>query len=192
MERVMVQLFKLADDVPTPAYGTSMAACFDLSFQPTGRFSIQGYDKWNQPCDRMCYSGMVEIEPGDRILVPTGLIMKIIDPAQLDHDAHPTHYPAPKREWLQQFSIRLHARSGMSLKQGLVLANSEGVIDVDYQKEIFVMLTNISLMRVQIKTGDRIAQAEIVRNCIAYFELVKEQPTQHSERDGGFGSTGHN
>lgn len=190
MDSVTVQLYRLSDDVPVPAYGTSMAACFDLSFQPTGRFSIQGYDKYNQPCDRMCYSGSVEIQPQDRILVPTGLIMKIRDPNMVNYEAHPTHYPYP--DTLNNYSIRLHARSGMSLKQGLVLANSEGVIDVDYQKEIFVMLTNISAMNVRINTGDRIAQAEIVKQYIAYFELVKDVPTQHSERDGGFGSTGHN
>jgi dUTP pyrophosphatase len=93
---------------------------------------------------------------------------------------------------LRNYSIRLHARSGMSLKQGLILANSEGVVDVDYQQEIFVMLTNISELAVTISVGDRIAQAEVVRNYVAQFELVEsdEEPTPHSERSGGFGSTG--
>lgn len=177
MKSVIIQLFRLSDEVPVPAYGTTMAACFDLSFQPTGRFSIQGYDKYNNPCDRMSYSGAVEIQPQDRILVPTGLIMKI----RADHTD----------DRLATYSIRLHARSGMSLKQGLVLANAEGVIDVDYQKEIFVMLTNISVMPVTIKTGDRIAQAEVVRQHPVYFDLVEKQPVGYSERDGGFGSTGH-
>jgi dUTP pyrophosphatase len=177
MKSVVIQLFRLSQDVPVPAYGTSMSACFDLSFQPTGRYSIQGYDEWNRPVDRMCYSGEVVIMPRDRILVPTGLVMKISGDFAEDT--------------LGTYSIRLHARSGMSLKQGLVLANGEGVIDVDYQKEIFVMLTNISAMPVTIKTGDRIAQAEVVRQAIVYFQLVSEQPKQYSERDGGFGSTGH-
>lgn len=177
MKSVVVQLFKLSADVPTPAYGTSMAACFDLSYQPNGRFSIQGYDKWNREIDRMSYANAVEIFPGDRLLVPTGLIMKIrgLDDAGL----------------MSSYSIRLHARSGLSLKKGLVLANAEGVIDVDYQKEIFVMLTNISEVPASISVGERIAQAEVVRQCPAYFELVKEQPKPYSERDGGFGSTGH-
>jgi dUTP pyrophosphatase len=178
MDNVIVQLLRLSPEVPVPAYGTSMSACFDLSFQPTGRFSIQGYDNWNNQIDRMCYTGAVVILPGDRMLVPTGLIMKIKN----------SGIGSPG-DAIANYSIRLHARSGMSLKQGLVLANAEGVIDVDYQKEIFVMLTNISVMPVTIHTGDRIAQAEIVRNYIAYFELV-DTVTQHSERDGGFGSTG--
>lgn len=182
MDAVIVQLLRYSPEVPIPAYGTSMSACFDLSFQPCGRYSIQGYDVQNQQVDRMCYTGDVEIHPGDRILVPTGLVMKIVRrPDSL--------YTLQHERTAHNFSIRLHARSGMSLKQGLVLANAEGVVDVDYQKEIFVMLTNISDITQKIKTGDRIAQAEIVRNYIAYFELV-ESVTQHSERDGGFGSTG--
>jgi len=189
MKSVVIQLFKLSEEVPVPAYGTSMAACFDLSFQPTGRFSIQGYDQWNNPIDRMTYSGALDIMPGDRLLVPTGLVMKILDPYMDRYEAHPTHYPYP--DTINTYSIRLHARSGMSLKYGLVLANAEGVIDVDYQKEIFVMLTNISAVPVTIKTGDRVAQAEIVRQINAYFQLTKEQPRGYSERDGGFGSTGH-
>jgi dUTP pyrophosphatase len=179
MKSVVIQLFRYSDEVPVPAYGTSYSACFDLSFQPVGRFSIQGYDKYNKPCDRMCYSGAVDIEPQDRILVPTGLIMKIKGNSMGD-------------DLLSSYSIRLHARSGMSLKQGLVLANAEGVIDVDYQKEIFVMLTNISAIPVTVNTGDRIAQAEVVRQCPVYFEIAKEHPKPYSERDGGFGSTGHN
>ena len=182
MHSVVIELFRLSEDVPVPAYGTSMSACFDLSFQPTGRFSIQGYDRQNDPVDRMCYAGFVDIDSGDRILMPTGLIMKIRGNSEIDISGKPS---------LANYSIRLHARSGMSLKQGLVLANAEGVIDVDYQKEIFVMLTNISGRTVRVNAGDRIAQAEIVRNYIAYFELVKEQPQPHSERAGGFGSTGH-
>jgi len=178
MKSVVIQLFKLSEEVPTPAYGTSMAACFDLSFQPSGRFSVQGYDKWNNTIDRMTYNNCLDIYPGDRLLVPTGLVMKIR--GDFADDPLPT------------YSIRLHARSGMALKRGLVLANAEGVIDVDYQKEIFVMLTNISAVPTTIAKDERIAQCEVVRQCCAYFELVKEQPKQYSERDGGFGSTGHN
>lgn len=178
MDSLIVQLVKLSPEVPVPAYGTSMSACFDLSFQPCGRFSIHGYDVQNVQVDRMCYTGKVEIHPGDRLLVPTGLIMKIKN----------SGIGSPGTN-IANYSIRLHARSGLSLKQGLILANSEGVVDVDYQKEIFVMLTNISNLTQSINTGDRIAQAEIVRNYIAYFELV-DSVEQHSERSGGFGSTG--
>ena len=91
---------------------------------------------------------------------------------------------------LQNYSIRLHPRSGLSLKRGLVLANSEGIVDVDYQEEVFVLLTNISEVTQTIKTGDRIAQAEIVCNEPFKFIVISKRPEKHSERKGGFGSTG--
>jgi dUTP pyrophosphatase len=175
MNSVILQLFKLHPDVPTPKYGTTMAACFDLSFHPCGRYSIQGYNNQNESIDSMVYNGSCYINPGDRLLVPTGLVARI---SGVGDD--PAYY-----------SIRIHARSGMSLRNGLILANSEGVVDVDYQKEIFVMLTNISNTTQRIDTGDRIAQAEIVKNYTAMFHVVDEQPKSYSERDGGFGSTGH-
>jgi len=174
MNHATLQLFKLHPSVPTPEYGTDMAACFDLSFQTSERFSIQGYDNQNQSVDRMVYNKRVDIHPGDRLLVPTGLIARITGTRD-----DPAYY-----------SIRVHARSGLSLKRGLVLANSEGVIDVDYQQEIFVMLTNISVVTQQILEGERIAQAEIVKNYTAMFHVVEEMPKPYSNRDGGFGSTG--
>ena len=172
---IQLHLFKLHPDAQIPRYGTSMAACFDLHFAPCGRFSIQGYNNQNDPIDAMVYADVCDIHPGDRLLVPTGLVAKIVG--------------TPDN--IANYSIRIHARSGMSLKQGLVLANAEGVVDVDYQKEIFVMLTNISNETAQIRTGDRIAQAEIVKNVIASFFEVADYPAAYSERDGGFGSTGH-
>ena len=63
MKSVVIQLFRLTDDVPVPAYGTTMAACFDLSFQPSGRFSVQGYDKWNNTIDRMTYNNCLDTTP---------------------------------------------------------------------------------------------------------------------------------
>jgi dUTPase len=78
----------------------------------------------------------------------------------------------------------------LSLKRGLVLANSEGVIDVDYQNEVFVMMTNISEVTQTIKRYDRMAQAEVVANIPFNFVEIKDVPKPHSERSGGFGSTG--
>lgn len=167
-----IELYKIHEDVPTPVYGTSLATCFDLHFFPTS--SIVGYTKDNKPIDRFISANKeLWINPGERLLVPTGLIMKV--------------HGVPS---LQRYSIRLHARSGLALKQGLVLANGEGIVDVDYQKEIFVILTNTSDVTAYLKIGDRICQGELVVNVPAYFILTKDKPTPHSERDGGFGSTG--
>ena len=93
-------------------------------------------------------------------------------------------------EPLKQYSIRLHPRSGLSLKRGLVLANSEGVVDVDYQQEVFVLMTNISKISQIIAYQERIAQAEVIVNEGLHITELASMPTPHSDRNGGFGSTG--
>jgi len=71
-----------------------------------------------------------------------------------------------------------------------VLANSEGIVDVDYQQQVFVLLTNISSIGQTIKAGERIAQAEVTCNERVEFVVLAKAPEKHSERGGGFGSTG--
>lgn len=173
-ERVNVLLYKFNSQAKVPEYGTSLSACFDLCFAPTGSV-VRGYDELNNPFEDFIDNDELVIEPGDRVLVPTGVVMKI----NLEHKYRRHNY-----------SIRLHARSGLALKRGLVLANSEGVIDVDYQLEIFALMTNISKVPATIKVGERICQGEIVKNVIAVFTDVDAMPASHSERSGGFGSTG--
>jgi dUTP pyrophosphatase len=104
----------------------------------------------------------------ERVLIPTGLIFDI-----------------PKG-----YSVRLHSRSGLVWNDGVYLTNGEGIIDYDYVEPIFVMLTNISQSPKTINNGDRVCQAELVEKVYHSLEEIKEQPTQKTERDGGFGSTG--
>ena len=190
---IKVNVYRLRDDLELPTYGTSLANCFDLSFQPTNEEKIvKGYNKYNEPIVRHISTETsdgqegVNIEPGDRLLIPTGLIFKIEQLITIEKFVDIMIQPNP----LQNYSIRLHPRSGLSLKRGLVLANSEGIVDVDYQEEVFVLLTNISEVAQTIKRGDRIAQAEVVCNQAVSFVVVAKQPEKHSERAGGFGSTG--
>ena len=110
----------------------------------------------------------VILSPGERILVPTGLIFNI-----------PTGY-----------SLRLHTRSSVSLKQGLVMANSEGIIDSDYYHQTFIMLYNASADEIRIKNKERIAQGELVKTLDYSLEQTTIQPERTTERVGGFGSTG--
>lgn len=181
-----VNVYRLRDDLELPTYGTSLANCFDLSFQPTSA-SVKGYDKFNSPVEYSINEhGEISINPGDRLLIPTGLIFKIEQYLTVETYADVSREITP----LQNYSIRLHPRSGLSLKRGLVLANSEGIVDVDYQEEVFVLLTNISEVSQTIKQGDRIAQAEIVCNEPVSFIVITKRPEKHSERGGGFGSTG--
>jgi dUTP pyrophosphatase len=183
---IYLNVFKLRNDIELPTYGTSLANCFDLSFQPTSNV-VKGYDLYNSPIDRPINDlEEVYLHPGDRLLIPTGLIFKIDHRKTIEtfSDISRTELP------LQNHSIRLHPRSGLSLKKGLILANCEGIVDVDYQEEVFVLLTNVSKMHVTIRKGDRIAQGEVVCNEPFHIALLNTRPEKHSERSGGFGSTG--
>ena len=182
---ISLGVFALNSKAVLPSYGTSMSSCFDLGFYPTKDF-VDGYDSMNNPVLRPILHGNVTIFSGDRLLIPTGLVFKLRE----DHSVETFADITREKEELRQFSIRVHPRSGLSLKKGLVLANSEGVIDVDYQQEVFVMLTNISNTVTNINIGDRIAQGEVVVNELVSIIQLKEHPTQYSERSGGFGSTG--
>ena len=110
----------------------------------------------------------VVVNPGERMMISTGIVFDI-----------PVGY-----------SVRVHARSGLALKAGLVMANAEGVIDSDYTEETKILVLNISNIPIRINHGDRIAQAEMVP--VLSYDLVSttEDINQKTSRAGGFGSTG--
>ena len=183
---IYLNVYRLNHDIELPTYGTTLANCFDLSFQPTSNV-VKGYDEFNSSVERNINDqGEISIHPGDRLLIPTGLIFKIDHKRTIETYADISRAELP----LQNHSIRLHPRSGLSLKKGLILANSEGIVDVDYQEEVFVLLTNVSKMHQTIRRGDRIAQAEVTTNEPFAFKVLTSRPEKHSERSGGFGSTG--
>lgn len=182
---IVLNVYKIRDDFEMPTFGTSLSSCFDLSFQPSTL--IRGYTKQNQSFERFVDQNFnLKIFPGDRILVPTGLVCKLEKRLTIETYADISRAELP----LQNYSIRLHPRSGLSYKRGLILANCEGIVDADYQEEIFVLMTNISEVEQTIRRGDRIAQAEIVCNEPFSFMPINYPPDRHSERNGGFGSTG--
>ena len=162
-----LKIWKTHTDVHIPRHQTSQSACFDLAFSNAGKATYKGYSSMNKPFTREL-RGALTISPGDRVLVPTGLIMDI-------PEGH---------------SVRIHARSGTSLKQGLVLANAEGVIDADYVEEVFVLIHNISSNPITINPGERLAQAELVKNLDYTIEQSITRPLPKTNRAGGFGSTG--
>lgn len=150
-----------------PRKQTDGSACFDLQFQGHGKREYKGFSRMNKAFTRPL-NNMIVIQPGDRIMVPTGLILDIP----------------------QGHSVRVHARSGLSLKQGLVLANAEGVIDSDYVEELMVLIWNISDNAIQIHTGDRIAQAELIKDEEYLIAETAARPGIKTTRVGGMGSTG--
>lgn len=165
-----LKYYKLHPQAQAPVYSTTDAACFDIFLCTFGVMSFEGYDDTGKKFTRLLTTnGGVTICPRDRVLAPTGLIFDI-----------------PK-----EYSVRIHPRSGLSLKEGLTLANAEGVIDSDYMEETFVMLTNNTTRNIVVPNLSRICQGELVRNNRVTFEESKEKPTRDStNRKGGFGSTG--
>ena len=109
----------------------------------------------------------MELLPGKRALVPTGLFMEI-----------PVGY-----------EVQIRARSGLAIKYGIGLVNGIGTIDSDYRGEIKVPLINWGEEAFTINDGDRIAQMVVCK--YEQAELVKVDELSETERgSGGFGHTG--
>ncbi len=165
-KKTQLSYYKVNPNAEPPAYGTQHSACFDFKSCLIGE-RVRRFDRNNKEFIAPV-SDKIVINPGERVLVPTGLILDIPE----------------------GYSVRLHARSGLSLKQGLVLANAEGVIDSDYVDPTYIMMSNISTIMATIKHGDRIAQGELVPVYPADFKEIKEAPGRKTDRQGGLGSTG--
>ncbi|HHJ13694.1 MAG TPA: dUTP diphosphatase [Gammaproteobacteria bacterium] len=117
---------------------------------------------------RACVDAPLELAPGATALVPTGIAIHIGDPA---------------------LAAVLLPRSGLGHKHGVVLGNLVGLIDSDYQGQLFVSCWNRSGEAFTIAPGERIAQMVFVPVVRADFEVVEE--FVDSERGaGGFGHTG--
>ena len=143
---VSVRRLAHAADLPLPSYATIGAAGLDLAAAIT------------EPLD---------IAPGGRALVPTGLQVAL---------------PSG-------FELQIRPRSGLALRHGIMLANSPGTIDEDYRGEIRVILLNAGDTPFTLTRGMRIAQAvlaPVVR--ILWREVADLPDTERSA--GGFGSTG--
>ena len=168
----ILKYYRLADEVDHPSYGTEDSACFDLYtyFKPNDNIII--YSAWQEDNPKnnrdVDSDGVLNIEPGERALVPTGIIFDI-----------PRGY-----------SVRLFARSSVALKRGLMLVNSVGVIDSDYVEPVFAMIVNISGFTNYVKHNERICQGELFKDQPCILEEVKDRPQTKTDRDGGFGSTG--
>ena len=117
---------------------------------------------------RACLSEKIILEPGQTVLIPTGLAIHLAD----------TNYAA-----------MILPRSGLGHKHGVVLGNLVGLIDSDYQGELMVSTWNRGNTPFTIEPFERIAQMVIVPVVQAQFNLVED--FNASDRGaGGFGSTG--
>ena len=111
--------------------------------------------------------GVVTIEPGKAVLIPTGICAAIPE----------------------GYEIQVRPRSGLALKKYITVLNTPGTIDSDYRGEIGIILINHSDAPFTVSHGDRIAQLVFARYSSAVYTVVSElDETQRGS--GGFGSTG--
>ena len=117
---------------------------------------------------RACIDAELTVGPGDTVLIPTGLAIHIGD---------------------NRLAAVLLPRSGLGHRHGLVLGNLTGLIDSDYQGQIFISCWNRSRTAYVVKPGERIAQMVFIPVAQVEFSVVEEFDL--SERgEGGFGHSG--
>tara|TARA_B100001063_G_scaffold97907_1_gene91479 strand:- start:273 stop:725 length:453 start_codon:yes stop_codon:yes gene_type:complete len=117
---------------------------------------------------RACINDPIVINPGKTELIPTGISIFIKDPG---------------------YAGLILPRSGLGHKHGIVLGNLVGLIDSDYQGELFISTWNRGTSSFTINSLDRIAQLVIVPVSQATFNMVSDY-AKSDRGDGGFGSTG--
>ncbi|WP_151781874.1 dUTP diphosphatase [Acinetobacter nosocomialis] len=147
--KVQVKLLdpRLGKEWPLPSYATAGSAGLDL---------------------RACLDEAIDIEPGQTVLVKTGMAIYI-------HDVN--------------FAGLILPRSGLGHKHGIFLGNLVGLIDSDYQGELMVSVWNRGQTTFRLEPGERLAQYVLVPVVQAEFEQVEEfEETLRGA--GGFGHTG--
>ena len=136
--------------IPLPAYATDGAAAMDM---------------------RACLSAPQTVQPGETVLIPSGIAISIQDPGLV---------------------ALLLPRSGLGIKHGIVLANTIGVIDSDYQGEIGIGIHNRGQAPYTIEPGERICQMMFVPVAQVALAMVEDFSNESARGAGGFGHTGRN
>jgi len=138
---------RIGESIPLPHYATSGSAGLDM---------------------RACIDDPLTVQPGDTVLIPTGLAIHIGDASK---------------------AAVLLPRSGLGHKHGLVLGNLTGLIDSDYQGQVFISCWNRSSKAYEVQPGERIAQMVFIAVEQVEFSVVDE--FADSDRgEGGFGHSG--
>ena len=150
MRRIQAQILdsRLGTEFPLPEYATKGSAGLDL---------------------RAMLNEDLQIEPGQTVLIPTGLAIYIEDPS---------------------LAAMILPRSGLGHKHGIVLGNLVGLIDSDYQGQLMVSLWNRTDSPFVIEPMERVAQMVIVPVVQPQFTLVEEFSGSSERGEGGYGSTG--
>lgn len=138
---------RLGSEFPMPAYATPGSAGLDL---------------------RAMLKEDLTLEPGQTMLIPTGLAIHVADPG---------------------LAALILPRSGLGHKHGIVLGNLVGLIDSDYQGELMVSCWNRGQTTFTVSVGERIAQLMLVPVVQAHFDIV-DSFTETERGAGGFGHSG--
>lgn len=168
---IPVRFRRLSEGAQLPTFGTKDSACFDIHACLMPDAPIRMYSSKNVLMERKLAGNNVTLSPMERILIPTGWAV----------------------ECPEQYSLRIYSRSGLTLKQGLIVVNGVGMVDSDYRHEVFVLMSNVSGCATTITHGDRIAQGEFVKQQHQFTMVlidVNDENWFTTSRTGGFGSTG--
>lgn len=120
---------------------------------------------------RACLEKELTVIPGETVAIPSGIAIGIHDPGLV---------------------AILAPRSGLGIKHGIVLANTIGVIDSDYQGEIKVGIRNQGREPYTIQPGERICQMLFLPVVQATLRVVEQFSEESARGTGGFGHTGKN
>lgn len=164
----IVYFRKLYDDVELPQYATEGSAGFDIKIHHFKSLHGGGVDEQvvhSYPPNQ----GQVLLRPFERVLVGCGFAVALPE----------------------GYELQVRSRSGLALKQGLVVLNAPGTIDSDYRGEIGAIIYNSGKFPVLMIVGERIAQCVLKEHSIAIFQEV-EQLDETDRGEGGYGSTGTN
>lgn len=165
MLNLYVELLRV--DSKPPFKATDHAACHDVFVNLSGPDDVKIFNVDNTEIKMNVFNGPVVLQSGRRALIPTGL--------KVCCDIG--------------YCIKVYARSGLSVKKGLTLANCVGIIDADYRDELYIAVINNSSEPLTIDHDERIAQITVEK--VEHTNLIGGcLPPIDSNRNGGFGHTG--
>jgi dUTP pyrophosphatase len=168
-ERASIVIELLHDDAEPPRRATSGSAGYDLFAYVSGRTidCSDGHRQWHVEAERTVAGDRVALPAGAMALIPLGFKARL-----------PNGYEA-----------QIRPRSGAAFKKGLGIPNAPGTVDSDFPDEWRVIVRNTTEHELTISHGERIAQMVLQRYEVLPF--VDGQVAVSTERQGGFGSTGH-
>ena len=174
---IKISLKKTIEEVEIPSFGSELSSGFDVKamrilkvFKGDTEVIGERFEKIQKAFEE---KGSIKLRAFERVLFDTGLQI-----ADIEHKIADT-----------MIELQVRSRSGIALKQGLIVANQPGTIDEDYRGTIGVILMNSTPFLSEIKKGERIAQ--IVPGYVPAYKIdFTEEVTETERGNKGFGSSG--